>query len=390
LCGVVSLKKLLGVLLLLPLLAIAELEPVDSRGIAPRIINGTAAGATEHEYFVSLLNVYDWQSDKFYTGPGLSGDFSWNPFCGASYIGSGKVITAAHCVNGYRSNSSLYLLVGNYSNLNSTGNTGMQYEYCKNTPSYTGRSPNNQCIGLNSNNMETYGEYKRTGKIIYTGVDDENTVIEVPVKDIQIHPLYNTRNLQFDIAIITLPTIINNLALALPSMDLFDYLARNSSAKNVQVIGHGDTISDTNRSTFSASATLLNVNLTPRTSEECLRSNIGGIYNQFTMICAGDPGYDSCQGDSGGPLIDPVTDTLLGVVSWGASQCGIDSTNAYGVYTDIYNLRDWIETGNLELNLDANTKRLANGQVHRLGTGSMPILLLFALSSILITGRKRG
>ena len=57
-------------------------------------------------------------------------------------------------------------------------------------------------------------------------------------------------------------------------------------------------------------------------------------------------GVDSCQGDSGGPLV--VRDGneegkpwyLIGVVSFGTSECGIGHP---AVYTKVTNYLDWIE-----------------------------------------------
>ena len=55
---------------------------------------------------------------------------------------------------------------------------------------------------------------------------------------------------------------------------------------------------------------------------------------------------DSCQGDSGGPLLlrdGNLADEpwyLIGIVSFGTSNCGI---GAPAVYTKITNYLDWIE-----------------------------------------------
>ena len=60
-------------------------------------------------------------------------------------------------------------------------------------------------------------------------------------------------------------------------------------------------------------------------------------------------GKDSCSGDSGGPLVfrqgssDPWTQ--IGVVSFGAFECGKESTP--GVYTRVEAFLPWIES-NLE------------------------------------------
>ncbi|XP_055633810.1 trypsin zeta-like, partial [Toxorhynchites rutilus septentrionalis] len=68
----------------------------------------------------------------------------------------------------------------------------------------------------------------------------------------------------------------------------------------------------------------------PIVSQEVCRGQWGDWRITDSMVCAGEPGRDSCNGDSGGPLI--VYGKLLGVVSWGAAQCG---GSFAGVYTDL-------------------------------------------------------
>jgi trypsin len=66
-----------------------------------------------------------------------------------------------------------------------------------------------------------------------------------------------------------------------------------------------------------------------------------------TMFCAGyiEGEKDACQGDSGGPIFvyDNLKQShvLLGVVSWGY---GCARKNLSGVYTNIANLKSWIDT----------------------------------------------
>lgn len=78
---------------------------------------------------------------------------------------------------------------------------------------------------------------------------------------------------------------------------------------------------------------------------------IGGRAPHATAFCAGysTGGYDSCQGDSGGPVFYSPPDTpagiqssipqLLGIVSWGY---GCARPGAFGVYTNVLHVIDWI------------------------------------------------
>ncbi|NXB02417.1 CTRL protease, partial [Cnemophilus loriae] len=60
------------------------------------------------------------------------------------------------------------------------------------------------------------------------------------------------------------------------------------------------------------------------------------------MICAAGAGATSCQGDSGGPLIYQTENgwILIGIVSWGTSNCNI---NTPAMYTRVSLLRNWID-----------------------------------------------
>ncbi|KAL9703849.1 hypothetical protein quinque_007367 [Culex quinquefasciatus] len=63
-----------------------------------------------------------------------------------------------------------------------------------------------------------------------------------------------------------------------------------------------------------------------------------------TQLCAGGKeGKDTCRGDSGGPLMRSVDGNyyLIGVISWGAAQCGTKGIPA--LYTNVAMFVDWIE-----------------------------------------------
>ena len=67
-------------------------------------------------------------------------------------------------------------------------------------------------------------------------------------------------------------------------------------------------------------------------------------------MCAGENGKDSCSGDSGGPLtvIQNGTFIQIGLVHSGTVagdnqvQCGANGN--YGVYTDVFKYRSYIES----------------------------------------------
>jgi len=71
----------------------------------------------------------------------------------------------------------------------------------------------------------------------------------------------------------------------------------------------------------------------------------GDAFNERLMVCAGfaSGGKDSCTGDSGGPLQCLTPNGrwhLTGIVSWGS---GCASRKRPGVYTNVYNILDWIK-----------------------------------------------
>ncbi|XP_055880348.1 trypsin-1-like isoform X1 [Biomphalaria glabrata] len=81
-----------------------------------------------------------------------------------------------------------------------------------------------------------------------------------------------------------------------------------------------------------------------KSRETCeLRYGAGSV--TLRMFCAGLPqgGVDSCQFDSGGPFYTYRENrwTLAGIISWGY---GCAEAGRPGVYTDIIELKDWINS----------------------------------------------
>ena len=327
-----------------------------------RIIGGSASDSSDHDYFVTLLFAFNWDSGTTSYQPSSSSGYSWNSFCGGSYIGDQRVVTAAHCVDALGTDDELTLLIGNQTD-------AMQYEYCRTDAGQY------HCVPRASATANGSGYYF-TGYIMYTG--DEADLINVPASRVTLHSDYNAATLQNDIAMIQLSEPVGNIALNLPSYNEFSELA--AAGQQVRVIGHGDTIA----SPFSSqqSAALMQVDLSAQSDSQC--SALLSHFDGDTMVCAGDLGVseDSCQGDSGGPLFNDVTGTLLGVVSWGYGCASL-----YGVYTDVFQYSSWLDSGwqtDALVYVDSNSN-----ETYRLGNaGAFSTIVLLALSGLLYISRQ--
>uniref|UniRef100_UPI003AAD42CE complement factor I-like n=1 Tax=Centroberyx gerrardi TaxID=166262 RepID=UPI003AAD42CE len=169
----------------------------------------------------------------------------------------------------------------------------------------------------------------------------QNTTDIVPVQDIRIHPKYNARSYENDIALLQLEK--------LPFTD--ECFVENPAISAVCVPwslqlfqpNHTCSISGWGRTADGRAARVLlwaNVSLIA----DCQRF----YKDRFKpgMMCAGDldGSVDSCQGDSGGPLVcedDLGVSYLWGIVSWG-ERCG--QPGFPGVYTQVAHFYEWIRT----------------------------------------------
>ncbi|XP_053271816.1 complement factor I isoform X1 [Pleuronectes platessa] len=169
----------------------------------------------------------------------------------------------------------------------------------------------------------------------------QNTTDIVPVEDILIHPWYNARTYENDIALVKLKNLphedrcfVENPAISAVCVPWSSQLFQPN---------HTCSISGWGRTKDGRSAKVLlwaNVSLI----DDCQR-----FYNdRFKpgMMCAGDldGSVDSCQGDSGGPLVceDELGFSYLwGIVSWG-DKCG--HAGFPGVYTQVAHYFEWIRS----------------------------------------------
>lgn len=166
----------------------------------------------------------------------------------------------------------------------------------------------------------------------------------IMVSEIIMHPDYDTRTQENDIAILKLETPIplSETAKIIPIVTQED---EDNGVINpgvdATITGWGNTSTGQN---FVAPDQLQVVTV-PIVSNNQANGN-NSYQGQITedMLCAGDMsvgGKDACQGDSGGPLIviKDGQQVLAGVVSWGY---GCADPNYPGVYARVSHFEDWI------------------------------------------------
>ncbi len=171
---------------------------------------------------------------------------------------------------------------------------------------------------------------------IWPGVGDLHDIPEeIAVTGVRVHPRYNARAIQHDLAVLTLAHDVSRSdfkPIALADAQL--------TPPKLQILGFGNL----SRDDHIYPDTLQSAEIALVPYSKC--QSVGGPYS-YTIeeqICAGDLKHgerDSCDGDSGGPLIRKgKPDVLFGIVSWGV-DCG--RAGQPGVYTRVSSYREWIE-----------------------------------------------
>ncbi|XP_064482598.1 chymotrypsinogen A-like [Ornithodoros turicata] len=159
------------------------------------------------------------------------------------------------------------------------------------------------------------------------------------VDKIIVHPKYNGKTFDYDVALMRLST----------PLDLNDYVGpvclpdEDDDYTNVTCTtsGWGDVV--TKNGTFIQPETLQKVDLPVLSSGKCAKT-FGTGYNRNSMICAGIDGTAKgpCSDDWGGPLVCPRNDgrwVLAGIASWGnREKCA-----GPAVYSRVTSSTTWIQ-----------------------------------------------
>ncbi|KAM4637039.1 complement C1r subcomponent-like [Discoglossus pictus] len=187
---------------------------------------------------------------------------------------------------------------------------------------------------------------KEEQRYIYMGnVEKKSNLEHHAVEEIHVHPDYNNRTYNNDIALIRLrdPVIMNqNVSpICLPGPD-------NNILYDTDKMGYVSGFGLNEKGHTSGHLLYVDIPMVSRARCKEYLKRKNSKYAIFTknMFCAGFPEStihkgDSCSGDSGGPYASKDqngTWVVTGLVSWGF-VCG----KGYGFYTKVSNYLGWIQ-----------------------------------------------
>ncbi|MFI6250209.1 trypsin-like serine protease [Streptomyces sp. NPDC051016] len=248
--------------------------------VSPKIIGGGTTAISSAPWMAQLW-YYD---DKGTTS--TSDDVGF--FCGGSVVSPTKILTAAHCVKGFKWSTTQSVVVTGTASLPTTNSDG--------TANLHGGTVS---AVLRQWNHPSYTVSTR-------GVPNNDVAVLTLAAPVKATPIRLTTN-----------------------TDTTSYKA-NTSAK---VYGWGRTSSTSD----DISETLKTATLPVQSDTTCTGA-YGSDYVKGHMVCAGKAATGSdtgttttCNGDSGGPLV--VGGRIVGVVSWGVEDCV--AKGAYPVFTKV-------------------------------------------------------
>ncbi|KAK9871180.1 hypothetical protein WA026_011461 [Henosepilachna vigintioctopunctata] len=163
---------------------------------------------------------------------------------------------------------------------------------------------------------------------ILAGADDISKYgVRVNVAGRIIHPLYNKRPYDFDIALLKLehPLVYST---RIGNVKLPKY-SRNIEVNNGTALGWGQTYNINENEDYLRAVDL---------SVQRVCKFVAGVKIQESMFCAGHPTKDTCKGDSGGPFVN--NGVLYGIVSFGTTTC---ASGQPGVFVKVPYVVNWIK-----------------------------------------------
>lgn len=180
-------------------------------------------------------------------------------------------------------------------------------------------------------------------------VTRDDNEITLSIKKLVIHPDFDNRTLNNDIALLELRAAIQYSARFSPiCLGDAQFIEQMVFRSPTPVLGFASGWGRVNIK-GPRPENLQEVRLPVLSKQVCLESSSAAVREKITenMFCAGYDDQpvvmDTCEGDSGGPFVVELRGTwyLVGIVSWShQGKCGVPGR--YGFYTKVNNYNEWI------------------------------------------------